>query len=65
MVDFYWKVRELVIEILRLLNVVSVSYNVFVYCFIRKDGIIYEGLDDDGEYGVGCVLFSIFDEYGI
>lgn len=40
--------------------VLSVSYNVFVYWFKSNDGIIYEGVDDDGEYGVGRVLLRFF-----
>lgn len=34
----------------------SVIYNVYVYVFINLEGVMYEGSDDDGEYGVGWVL---------
>lgn len=64
-VDTYRKVRESVIEILRLPNVVSASHNVLVYRFTSKDGTIHEGSDDDGEYGAGRALLSTFDENGI
>lgn len=52
-VDFYKQVRRLIIEIMCIDGVLSVMYNVYVYCFVSFDGIIYEGFDDDGEYGVG------------
>lgn len=39
--------------------ILSVSYNIYVYWFISLDGFIYEGFDDDGEFGVGWVLLKI------
>eukprot|EP00105_Crassostrea_gigas_P021833 XP_011441123.1 PREDICTED: protein IMPACT homolog [Crassostrea gigas] len=64
-VESYRKVRESVIEILRLPNVVSASHNVLAYRFASKDGTIHEGSDNDGEYGAGRALLSTFDENGI
>uniref|UniRef100_K1QI45 IMPACT-like protein n=1 Tax=Magallana gigas TaxID=29159 RepID=K1QI45_MAGGI len=64
-VDSYRKVRESVIEILRLPNVVSASHNVIAYRFTSKDGTIHDGSDDGGEYGAGRALLSTFDEHGI
>lgn len=64
-VNLYKQVKELLIEIFRLLIIFSVSYNVYVYWFVGSDGMVYEGFEDDGEYGVGRILFSVMNDNGI
>lgn len=48
------------VEVMCLDSIVSVSYNIFVFWFMGNDGIMYDGFDDDGEYGVGRLLLKVF-----
>lgn len=60
LVDFYKQVRWFFVEVMCLDSIVSVSYNIFVFWFMGNDGIMYDGFDDDGEYGVGRLLLKVF-----
>uniref|UniRef100_K1Q9T4 Uncharacterized protein n=1 Tax=Magallana gigas TaxID=29159 RepID=K1Q9T4_MAGGI len=50
-VDSFKKVRESLVEIMRIPTISSASHNVIANCFVSKDGIQHEESDDDGEHG--------------
>lgn len=52
-VEFFKQVRKFIVEVMCINIILSVSYNIYVYRVINLDGFIYEGFDDDGEFGVG------------
>lgn len=52
-VDSFKKVRESLVEIMRIPTISSASHNVIAYRFVSKDGIQHKGSDDDGEHGAG------------
>lgn len=63
-VDLFKKVRESLVEIMRIRIISSASHNVISYRFVSKDKIQNEGSDDNGEYGAGRALLRTMCDNG-